>query len=269
MDFELICKEALMLAHSVIDNMGKKGIAEIHDSHVVDISTEADMAVSHTLKDFFIQKKIPAVLFDEESGRLELMSNPKYTIVFDDIDGTKNYHQGNELLPYCTLVCIFDSVEPKFEDALAAGIIEHNSGKVWLAVRGKGCYVNGVKVMASGKKELDEKTFMIIDLKTGAADIDKFLDIYPKCWVRDYGAAALHLAGVSNGVFDAYLTSVQKAHELGAGYLLIKEAGGHISDWNLKPLDKVEYDFNAKYKIIAAATKELGSKILAEIRQQP
>ena len=99
----------------------------------------------------------------------------------------------------------------------------------------------------------------------GAKDISKLLAIYPESWVKDFSSAAFHLAGISSGLFDAYLSPSQKAHELGAGYLLIKEAGGFLQDWKGKLLDKVRYDFDAKYPIIAASTQELGDIIKTKI----
>ncbi|MFH1182560.1 MAG: inositol monophosphatase family protein [Candidatus Woesearchaeota archaeon] len=266
MDFELICKEALMLARSVIEEAGSSGLKEVHDAHVVDISTEADMAVSDALMRFFREKKIPAVLFSEESGRLVLSDDPKYTITFDDIDGTDNYHRGRGILPYCTVITIFDSIELKFENAIAAGIIEHNSGRIWLASRGNGCCLDGAKVTTSGRTSLDRRALVIIDHYMGADNIRSLEAIYPSSWVKDFGSAAFHLAGVSSGLFDAYISPCQKAHELGAGYLLIKEAGGYLADWNGKPLDKLQYDFNAKYQIAAAATEKLGRQLLSKLQ---
>ncbi len=262
-----ICKNALYEAHTILNTLSEKGIHEIYDEHVTDISTKGDMAVSETLKNFFKKEKIPAILYSEESGKIQLTKNPKYTITFDDIDGTDNYHRGRKILPYCTVITIFDSTEPNFENALVTGILEHNSKDLWHAVRNKGCYLNNSKINTSNKTTLNRRTAIIIDHYTSSKNISKFLKIYPKSWVKDFGSAALHLAGVSSGLFDAYLSPSQKAHELGAGYLLIKEAGGHITDWDGKKLDKVKYNFNAKYPIITASTKQLGKTIIKTLQQ--
>lgn len=261
-----ICKDALYKAHSVLDTLSDRGIHEVHDEHVTDISTQGDMAVSEALTRFFKEQRIPAVLYSEESGRTELTRNPKYTITVDDIDGTDNYQRGRVILPYCTVVTIFDSPKPNFENVLISGIIEHNSKKLWHAVRDNGCYLDGSRVNTSGRKSLDRRTLVIIDHYIGGENISKFLKIYPVSWVKDFGSAAFHLAGVSNGLFDAYLSPSQKAHELGAGYLLIKEAGGFLTDWNGSSLDKTRYDFGGKYQIVAASTEELGKVLLSKLQ---
>jgi myo-inositol-1(or 4)-monophosphatase len=261
-----ICKDALYKAHDVLDYIGSKGTSEIHDKHVVDISTKGDMVVSEALRRYFKEQKIPAVFYSEEFGRIELMKNPRYTITIDDIDGTDNYYRGRGILPFCTVVAIFDSTEPSFQDVLVAGVIEHNSGRLWHAERNKGCYLNDVRINTSGRKILDRRTLVIIDHYISGKDVSKFLDIYPESWVKDFGSAAFHLAGVSSGLFDAYLSPSQKAHELGAGYLLIKEAGGFLSDLEGKSLDKAKYNFDSKYPIVAASTEELGKVLLSKLK---
>ena len=169
------------------------------------------------------------------------------------------------MLPYCTVVSIFDSPEPNFENAVVSGIIEHNSKRLWYAVKGNGCFLNDSRIKTSGRKNLDRRTLVIIDHYTSGGNISKFLKIYPESWVKDFGSAAFHLAGVSSGLFDAYLSPSQKAHELGAGYLLVKEAGGFLTDWKGNRLERTRYDFNAKYPVIAASTQELGDILLSKL----
>lgn len=264
--FADICKDALYQAHNVLEGLKAKGAVEVHAQHVTDISTRGDMAISNFLMDFFEKQRIPAIIYSEESGKKELVKKPKYTITFDDLDGTDNYYRGRGLLPYCTVVTFFDSPKPNFEDAIAAGILEHNSRRLWYAERGKGCFLNDIKVNTSKIRKLDRRTLIIIDHYAGCESIQKFLDIYPNSWVKDFGSAALHLAGVSSGLFDAFLSSSGKAHELGAGYLLIKEAEGFLSDWSGSSLDKTVYNFNEKYLIIAASTPELGKTLLSKLK---
>lgn len=263
-----ICREALDKAHRVLDSLRDGGISEVRGEHVTDISTKGDLAVSRALTGFFRERGIPAVLFSEESGRIELVKKPEYAIAIDDIDGSDNYHRGRGLLPYCTVVCIFDSPKPRFRDALAAGVIEHNSGRIWHAVRDKGCFLNGRRVKTSGRKVLDRRTSVIIDHYMCKEYISGLLDLYPLSWVKDFGSTALHLAGVGSGMFDAFLAPpMHQAHEIGAGYLLIKEAGGFLSSWRGKPLDRERYDFFGRYSIVAASTQELGRALLSRIRK--
>lgn len=257
-----ICLEALDKSHSTLAALGADGADEVHDDHVVDISTRGDMAVSRALIDFFTATGLPARVLSEEAEPVDLAASPTYTIAFDDIDGTDNYARGMGMLPHCTLVCLFDSPEPCYRDALVAGVIEHVSGCVWHAVRDRGCFLDGGPTHSSGRRRLDRRTVTIVDHYGSGNDLARFGPIYPRAWVKDYGSSALHLAGVSSGMFDAFLGSAQKGHELGAGYLLIREAGGAVTDWEGGPLHDSPYDFDGRRPIVAAATPELAAVLL-------
>lgn len=167
---------------------------------------------------------------------------------------------GKVLLPHCTVVCIFDSTEPKFEDALVAGIVEHQSGNLWHAVRGEGAYFNGKRIE---KKEMaaNRTTLVAIDQLANADYIQRFRLIYENFWVRDFGSSAFHLASVSIGALGAFLSERNKAHELGAGYLLAKEGGRWISDLEGKSMDKVSYDFNSRYPVVMAYNEAIADKL--------
>jgi len=259
-----MCREALLVAQKTLKSLGEVGISELEE-HVTDISTEGDISVSRSLIEFF-RDKIPAILYSEESGRIKLSDKPLYTITFDDIDGTYNYHRGRGVLPYCTVITVFDSTEPRFRDALVAAVLEHNSSKIWHAIRGEGTYLNGSRVRTSGMKELNRRTLIAVDHYSNPDYIQNLLPIYTRAWVKDFGSSALHLAGVSSGLLDGFLNPSHKAHELGAGYLLVKEAGGHISDLEGKPIDDVIYDFDRRYPVVAASTEELGERIISVLK---
>jgi|TARA_Y100000310_G_scaffold167546_2_gene167413 myo-inositol-1(or 4)-monophosphatase len=265
MDYPIkeICISALLKARENLSSLGSEGTSEVYGERVVDISTKGDISVAEQIIEFLRANKFPANLYDEELGEVKITENPKGIIVLDDIDGTMNYHRGRGLLPHCTVLTFFDSLQPKFKDAFFAGVIEHNSGGLWYAVRDEGCFFNGNKIQTSGKKILDEKTFILID---HYKKVDPRLSLlYEEGWVRDFGSAAFTLAGVSSGIFDAHIHPENKAHELGAGYLLIREAGGFLADWDGKSLDDQKYDFNAKYPIVAASTSELGIILLEKM----
>jgi myo-inositol-1(or 4)-monophosphatase len=259
---EHLCREGLAIAQRTLKSLRYGGAVEVTD-HVTDISTKGDRAISRALTDFFSECGLPAVLYTEESGRLALALNPRYTIAVDDLDGTDNYFRGMNCLPFCTVITFFSSPEPAFQDAVLAGVLEHNSGQLWLAFRGSGCYLDGRRVTTSRRAVLDRRTLVTIDHYASGRDIPRLLQIYPRAWVKDFGSSAFHLAGTSSGLFDAYLDTAQKAHELGAGYLLVTEAGGFIGDFQGVPLARAQYDFGATYSVVAAASRELGEALIS------
>ena len=86
--------------------------------------------------------------------------------------------------------------------------------------------------------------------------------VYENTWVNNISSAGIHLASVAGGQADVFIGPKQKARELGAGYLLVNEGGGIVTDFNGEEIGNKEFNFNKTYKIIASGTKELGEKIM-------
>ncbi|MBE3063441.1 MAG: hypothetical protein IMZ69_00245 [Spirochaetes bacterium] len=258
---DLIAK-ALARAHDVLVGLGRDGRTEVSDERTVDISTVGDRAVSDALIEFFRTARLPALIMSEESGLVELSSHPELVLVFDDLDGTDNFYRGDGLLPYCSVIAVLEGASPRFADTLCSGVIEHRTGALWLAERGKGATFNGVPARASSRQHVDRRTLIAVDHYGSYSAMDQMAALHATGWIKDFGSSALHLAGVSSGMFDAYVTSAQKGPEIAAGYLLITEAGGNVTGLSGKSIKNDAYDFNATYEIAACANMDLGRAVL-------
>lgn len=257
-----ICKNALEIAHEKVKELGERGREEVKSKFVSDISTRMDQEISKSLFNYFAGSGLPAVIYSEETGRRELHGEPRLTIFYDEIDGTNNFYRG---IPFfATVVAIYDSIEPKFADALVAGIMEHNSRNIWLAERGKGCRLNGRPCYVSKTTQVGKKTTLIVT-DMYQSKLEHFVELNENSWMKDFGCAAYHLAGVASGTFDGFVNLGQKAHELGGGFLLIKEAGGSVLSLDGKHIDGLEYKFDDKYNIVAA-NEVLAREILKYIK---
>ena len=265
-NLEMLCKGALNEAHEAITSLGNKGFLEGDLKKKSEIVTAADLAVSQRIIDYFKRSGIPLTLFDEEAGKVKIGDNPELTIVVDPVDGTMNYYRGRGIvLPYSTIITIFegDGENLKFQDALVTGIIDHPSKNIWYAAKNEGCFLNGKKVQASKQKTLEKTSSIIIDM--GPAPEIKELERYSKIrnssWVRNVSCAGTHFAWVSSGICDAFICGIQKSDEIGAGYLLLKESGGSLMDFEGNPIGEQSFGFGQKYQMIASGTKELGEEL--------
>jgi myo-inositol-1(or 4)-monophosphatase len=253
--------DALTLARRTLLGAGDRARVEVHDSHIVDISTAGDRAVSRALIDFFKNSGLPATLQSEESGRLDLVQRPEYLIAFDDLDGTDNFFRGNGLLPYCTVISILGGSAPRFDDTLASGVVEHRTGMTWLAEKGKGVVVNGTPSRVSRCERIDRRTVIAVDHYGSREGNKRFGRLHTDAWVKDFGSSGFHLAGVASGMFQAFVNAGQKGHELAAGYLLVTEGGGTLVDFQGMPYGDREYDFDSTYEVIASCTPSLAASI--------
>lgn len=269
-----IVLEALARAKKRLRRVGEAGKREVYDEHVVDITTQGDRQISEDLVAFFRKTKIPAILLSEEKGRIEISSQPRYTIAWDDIDGTENWKRGNGVMPYATILVIYEGIEPLFQDAVVAALYEHTTGQTWLAVRGHGCFFKNEKdkefvLCKTSQMEKIElyQTGMRVDLYAMREAMDVVEKLNRVAWLKDVGSSGYHFAAVANGSTDVFVNSGCKGHEFGTGYLLVTEAGGFVSDWKGELYATKPFDFNAKYDLVCAATEKLGREVLKIIMQ--
>ncbi len=160
----------------------------------------------------------------EESGDA---GSSRYTWVIDPLDGTTNFLHG---IPY---YCV--SIALQIDDTVVVGVVfDPNSGRLFTATRGHGAFLDGIRIHVSGRTGLDEAV-----LGTGLPFKDwHYLDDYlaslrvimQRCaGIRRPGAVALDLAYVSAGWTDGHWEKGLNAWDVGAGSLLVQEAGGVVS----------------------------------------
>jgi myo-inositol-1(or 4)-monophosphatase len=179
-----------------------------------------------------------AILAEEERAeedRGDLADGP-VTWLVDPLDGTSNYAHG---IPFaCTSVAARDA------DGLAAGaIFEPFRGELFTAVRGGGAWLGDKRLAVSATGSLDRA---LVGTGIQSEDVDaiaafgrRIVALSSHCrGVRCVGSPALCLAYVAAGRIDAFLErDATFAWDVGAGALLITEAGGRIEDLDGGPLN--------------------------------
>ncbi len=257
--------DMLELAYRTNRELGPEGYRELRTEK--DVVLEADIAVTRAVRDALKESGVPAVLLREESdvGKERLVDSPSLTVGIDDIDGTGNKRDGRGHLPYCTIMTVLEGTEPTYDDALLAGIVSHNSKHVYFATRNEGVLRDDVQVSTSGARTPRRKGLVLVDHLMGSIEnqglMEKLMGHYGKFWFKDIGCAGISFALVASGGADAYVNIGQKGHELGAGYLMVREAGGEVLGIN-GPIGGDSYDFEGKRPIVAAATPELAREIV-------
>ncbi len=165
------------------------------------------------------------VVAEEEGGRA---GGAEWTWYVDPLDGTVNFAHGLPIFAVSIGVCRGDEI--------VAGVVHAAAlGETCSAVRGRGAFRNGAPLRVSRGCELREAL-----LATGFAyqrnevtdnNVAIFADLVLRCRdLRRLGSAALDLAFVAAGHYDAYWEPHLNSWDLAAGILLVTEAGGRVTD---------------------------------------
>ncbi|HEY8578937.1 MAG TPA: inositol monophosphatase family protein [Beijerinckiaceae bacterium] len=164
----------------------------------------------------------------EESGVVEGADKTHRWIV-DPLDGTTNFLHG---LPIFAI-----SVALEREGQIVAGLVYNPVAEdMYVAEKGQGAWLNNRRLRVSARRELPDSLIACGVPPLGrAAQHPKFKAELAAVMaragnVRRLGSAALDLAMVAAGRFDAYWERGLKSWDIAAGALLVREAGGFVSD---------------------------------------
>ncbi|MGN6493647.1 MAG: inositol monophosphatase family protein [Agriterribacter sp.] len=193
--------------------------------------TEVDHASEKVIIDI-IQKNFPDhYIMSEESGEIVMDSNYKWII--DPIDGTVNYANG---IPLC---CVSIGLEQEANMIMGA-VYNPFLNELFVAERGKGATLNDKPIRVSNKTEVLTSClvtgfpYTYLDAPNGPLHVFERL-IRKGVPVRRLGSAAIDLCWVAAGRFDGFYEHKLNAWDSAAGFLMVEEAGGKVTDFKGDP----------------------------------
>jgi myo-inositol-1(or 4)-monophosphatase len=201
---------------------------EIEFKGLRDLVTAADLA-SETLILDGIARFDPAIpILSEERGDPGVREGLLWIV--DPLDGTTNYAHGHPL--YTVSIALCRDGEPLLGVVHAPAL-----GDTWWATRGGGTFRNGEPVRVSDEDEL-VRALLATGFSYGREELERgALEVFGQLLrdsreIRRGGSACLDLAHVACGIFAGYWESHLKPHDVAAGVLLVKEAGGVVTDFS-------------------------------------
>jgi len=199
---------------------------QIQSKSVGDFVTSADLKVEQSILETLKYYYPDANYLTEESGHIK---GDGETIIIDPIDGTSNFIHG---IPHVAIV-IAKMINSEITDGVVYNPILN---EFYWASLGKGSWCNNKRLRVSKRHEL---TNCLVGTGIPFSDrvYDKFyteLDNLAKktAGIRRLGSAALDLAYVSSGKIDGFWERDLNLWDICSGVLLVKEAGGRISEPN-------------------------------------
>jgi len=218
-------KEGNNLLRFFKQNSSSRELRNIRSS-VKDISTKYDKIIDKNIIKAIKSKFPNHNILTEESGFLNKHSDS--TWIVDSLDGTVNFACGNPLFALC--IALFKGRR------IEAGVIYCPAiNELYFAEKGKGAFLNGKRISVSETGELGSSYLYLCEGGEKNRNITAELlnKVYPEVLdVRKLGSAGIEAAWVALGRGDAYITTSIEPWDVAPGVLIVKEAGGKVSDFN-------------------------------------
>jgi myo-inositol-1(or 4)-monophosphatase len=200
-----------------------------------DFVSKADQASERTLYDELRAVRPDWGFVLEEGGVIEGdPTKPRWVI--DPLDGTSNFLHG---IPHFAISIA--AQEPKLDgsgwgDVIAGLVYQPVTAESFWADKSRGAWLQDRRLRVSARRHLDESLIATGIPFAGAGDPVEWTKIYhalaPEvAGIRRFGAASLDLAWVAAGRYEGFWESNLKPWDTAAGCLLVREAGGFVTDW--------------------------------------
>ncbi len=199
-----------------------------------DFVSQADLRAEATLREELARARPGYAFLMEESGASG-GDNWTWRWVVDPLDGTTNFLHG---IPHWAISMALQRRTPDGAVDVAAGMIYSpaNDEMFW-AERGGGAFLNERRLRVSARRELSDALFATgipfaaVAPRNRLAFARTLGALMPAtAGVRRFGSAALDLAWVAAGRYDGYWELGLKPWDCAAGLLIVREAGGTVTD---------------------------------------
>ena len=186
----------------------------------------------------------------------------EYCWVIDPVDGTRNFVAG---LPcFATSIAVLRRGEP-----VVGVVFEHNSRQTYAAIAGGGTKLNGEAAGVCAPDPAHDILLGIPSSKEASARRVTARWVATRGYVvRNLGSTALHLALVASGALAGMFCTKCKIWDIAAGVLLVREAGGRVTD--LKGNDLRWFDLTIEPGTntpVLAAEPAIHERLLETVRE--
>ena len=236
-------------------DFGDIGHLQVSKKGPADFVSKADTAAEAVIRRILDQAKPEAGFWGEESGASGDQSTSRWIV--DPLDGTTNFLHG---MPHWGISLALED-QGQISHALVYDVLRD---ELFWAEQGVGAFLGGKRLKVTGRESLAQAL-----LVAGLPHLGR--PVHPRAWdqvrrlsalsagVRRSGSAALDLAYVAAGRFDAYWEASLNPWDVAAGLLLCREAGAVVCDYAGQPIR------HSGHEVVAAAPL-LADQVIAQLK---
>ena len=222
----IMVKAARAAGNVLLRHMHRLDALNVVEKDRLDYASEVDgLAEAEIVKE--LKRAMPdCAILGEETGA---SGRGRQTFVIDPLDGTSNYLHG--LPHWCVSIALVENGEPQH-----GVVFDPLRNELFTATKGAGAVLNDKRIRVTDRKDL-AGTMLITGFPPRERErLGPHLDCLRELLrdaedVRRTGSAALDLAYVAAGRADAYFEAGLKPWDIAAGVLLVREAGGRVTDF--------------------------------------
>lgn len=231
-DYQTICGELKIIAREagsfIRQERNKISTADVKLKSVASLVTYVDKETEKAIVKK-LEKLIPGSGFITEEGTAT-HSNEKYKWIIDPLDGTTNYIHG--IAPHSVSIALMEGRE-----IVAGTVYEVGQDEMFYAWKDSPAYLNEKEIKTATATRLEDT---LIGTGFPYYDFEKVEDYINAMrylmrhtrGLRRMGSAAVDIAYVAAGRFDAFYEHGLHPWDVAAGAIILKQAGGRISDFN-------------------------------------
>ena len=220
------CRKA---AKTLIRDFGEIENLQVSLKGPGDFVSSSDKKVEKILIDELQKARPNYSILSEETG--EINNDESFKWIIDPIDGTNNFLHG---IPHFAI-----SIGLEHDKEIICGIIyDPIKDEMFTAEKGEGSYVNNHRMRVSSRSKLKDCIIFTGGPRYDAADKELSMEEYNKFSsevlipIRKLGRGALDMAYVAAGRCDGFWSRNLNYWDIAAGIILVKEAGGFVTDFN-------------------------------------
>src|ERR1051325_888829 len=218
---------ALKAARGLVRDFGEVEQLQVSIKGPGEFVSTADLKAGRTLRNELHRARPGCGLLFEEGGEVA-GGDPRHRWIVDPLDGTTNFLHG---IPHFAI-----SIALERDGEIIAGVVyEPTRDEMYWAEKGAGAYLNDRRLRVSARRQLGEALVATGLPFRGRPKHPSYIATLARVLettsgVRRFGSAALDLAYVAAGRYDGYWEFGLSPWDLAAGLLLVREAGGFVSD---------------------------------------
>jgi len=237
-NLNIMIKASEKASKTLIRDFGEVEKLQVSKKGPTDFVSNADLKAEKIIIEELKKAKPNYSIISEENG-IEINNDENNTWIIDPIDGTMNFLHG---IPHFAI-----SIALKSNNEIVSGLIfDPIKNEMFYAEKNNGAFFNNHRIRVSKKNKLNECLFA-----TGGK-IEQELDLQ----YRKSGSAALDIAYVAAGRYDGYFQHELNIWDIAAGIILVKEAGGLVSDIDLSKTKNLD---------VIASSPDIHQKMLEKI----